>query len=332
MQLNLKKLNTSRNLLAFSAGVDSTALFFLLLENKIEFDIAIVNYNQREQSKKEVLYAKELAKKYNKKIFLKELEYEEISNFEKVARDIRYSFFENIIKEFSYETLITAHQLNDKLEWFFMQLSKGAGVFELLGLQEYQKREFYTISRPLLNISKEELESYLIENQIKYFIDNTNFDEKYKRNYFRHNFSDKFLQNFKQGVLRSFEYMQNDLDSLNIQLEPIYQKEQLFIFKNLKDKNLNIKVIDKCLKRVGILISKAQRDEILKQQQSVISNKFAICIQEKTIWICPYIKDTMSKKFKEECRVFKIPKLLRSYLFSKGIMPKEILKDLAIYF
>ncbi len=318
--------------MAFSAGVDSTALFFLLLENNIEFDIAIVNYNLRQQAKEEVLYAKELAKKYNKKIFLKELEYKDISNFEKAARDIRYSFFEKIIKEYSYETLITAHQLNDKLEWFFMQLSKGAGVFELLGLQEYQKREFYAISRPMLNISKEELESYLIKNKIKYFIDKSNFDEKYRRNYFRHNFSDKFLEEFKEGVLKSFEYMQNDLDSLNIDLEPIYQKEQLFIFKNLKDKNLNIKVIDKCLKKVGILLSKAQRDEVLKQQHSVISNKFTICIEEKVIWICPYIKETMSKKFKEECRVLKIPKLLRGYLFFKEIKPKEVIKEVSIYF
>ncbi len=332
MQLNIKNLSTSKNLLAFSAGVDSTALFFLLLENNIEFDIAIINYNQREQAKEEVLYAKELAKKYNKKIFLKELVYEKINNFEKVARDIRYAFFEEIIKKYAYDTLITAHQLNDKLEWFLMQLSKGAGVFELLGLQEYQKRDFYIIYRPMINISKEELEEYLITNKIKYFIDKSNFDEKYKRNYFRHNFSDKFLQNFKQGVLKSFQYMQHDLDSLNINLEPIYHKEKLFIFKNLQDNNLNIKVIDKCLKKLGILISKAQRDEILKQQQSVISNKFAICIEKKAIWVVPYKKESMSKKFKEECRVFKIPKLSRSYLFYKEIKPEDIIKQISIYF
>ena len=64
-QNSLKVLKNKKNLLAFSGGVDSTALFFLLQDQKIVFDIAIVNYNLREKAKEEVLYAKELAKKYN---------------------------------------------------------------------------------------------------------------------------------------------------------------------------------------------------------------------------------------------------------------------------
>ena len=55
-------INTKKNLLAFSAGVDSSALFFILLEKDIEFDIAIVDYNLRIQSKDEIQYAKQLAK------------------------------------------------------------------------------------------------------------------------------------------------------------------------------------------------------------------------------------------------------------------------------
>ena len=64
---SLEKLLNSKNLLAFSAGVDSTALFFILLQNNINFDIAIVNYNIRKQSKEEVEYAQELAHKHNLK-------------------------------------------------------------------------------------------------------------------------------------------------------------------------------------------------------------------------------------------------------------------------
>lgn len=83
MNLNFNEINTKRNLLAFSAGIDSSALFFLLLEKNIPFDIAIVNYNVREQSKDEVEYAKQLANKYNKKIYIKDVKLENISNFEK---------------------------------------------------------------------------------------------------------------------------------------------------------------------------------------------------------------------------------------------------------
>ena len=82
MNLNFSAIKESKNLLAFSAGVDSTALFFLLLEQNIPFDIAIVNYNVRVQSKEELAYAKELATKYNKQIFIKEVTLENLSNFE----------------------------------------------------------------------------------------------------------------------------------------------------------------------------------------------------------------------------------------------------------
>ena len=67
---SLEKLQGKKNLLAFSAGVDSTALFFILLQNNINFDIAIVNYNTREQSQEELAYAKELASTYNLKCHL----------------------------------------------------------------------------------------------------------------------------------------------------------------------------------------------------------------------------------------------------------------------
>lgn len=175
-------------------------LFFILLENNIPFDIAIVNYNVREQSKDEVKYAKDLAKKYDKQIFVKNLELKELSNFEKKARDIRYNFFEEIIQKNSYEALITAHQLNDKLEWFLMQLSQGAGLIELIGLNKISQKNNYTIYRPLLDYTKKDLQAYLDNENIKYFIDESNFDEKYRRNYFRKNFSNSFLEKFQDGV------------------------------------------------------------------------------------------------------------------------------------
>ena len=320
MTPQITKINTRKNLLAFSAGVDSSALFFILLEKNIPFDIAIVNYNQRNQSKEEVKYAKELALKYDKNIYIKEVELDTQSNFEKHARDIRYTFFENIIEQNSYQTLITAHQLNDKLEWFLMQFSKGAGIVELLSFEESIKKEAYRVCKPLINISRETLEEYLKHNKIKYFVDKSNFDEKYKRNYFRKNFSNKFIQEFEDGVKRSFEYLQNDLDSLNINTKPIYKNKELEVFKINNDDNINIRVIDKSIKERGFLLSKLQRDEILKQKESVISHKIAINLTNENIFISPYIKETMPKEFKEKCRINKLPKNIRPYIFKEKIL------------
>ena len=325
MNLDFSVIKNQKNLLAFSAGIDSSALFFLLLEQNIPFDIAIVDYNQRKQSKEEVSYAKELAIKYSKNIYLKDITLDANSNFEKNARDIRYAFFEEIINEYSYENLITAHQLNDKLEWFMMQITKGAGLVELIGFNVFEHKENYKIYKPLLQITKEELQNYLKQNDLKYFIDNSNFDEKYKRNFFRHNFSDKLLEEFKEGIKKSFDYLQKDLNSLNIQDSPKKKIKELEIFVNQKDDNLNIRTIDLSLKRRGILLTNAQRNEILKQKEITISNKINISMNENNIWITPMLNITMDKKFKELCRVNKIPKNIRAYIFSENIDLKELM-------
>ena len=325
MNLDFSAIKNQKNLLAFSAGVDSVALFFLLLEQNISFDIAIVDYNLRAQSKDEISYAEELALKYNKSIFIQDITLKNNSNFEKTARDIRYKFFEEIILEDSYEILITAHQLNDKLEWFLMQLSKGAGLVELIGFNEFEQKNNYKIYKPLLNITKDELENYLKMNNHKYFIDESNFDEKYKRNFFRHNFSNLFLQNFSSGVKKSFEYLQNDLNSLNIQNKPIKKIEELEIFLNQKDDNLNIRTIDLSLKKRGVLLSSAQRNEILKQKEITISHKINISILENYIWIAPNCSETIDKKSKEKYRTNKIPKNIRTYIFCKNIDLKMLM-------
>jgi tRNA(Ile)-lysidine synthase len=310
----LQQLLNSKNLLAFSGGIDSTALFFILLAQNIKFDIAIVDYGLRDQSKKEVAYAKKLCKLYNKQCFLKEFP-KDTKFSEKIARDFRYKFFEEIITNYKYQNLLTGHQLNDKFEWFLMQMSKGAGVSELIGLEEKENRVGYTLVRPLLNHTKDELQEYLDDKQIKYFIDQSNFDNKYKRNEFRHNYSDKFLKQYSSGVKRSFEYLAKDKNSL-FKTNLFNELEELKIFNFIGDDNIAIRIIDKELKLRGILISKATRDEILIQREIIISNKIAIAITQDKIWIAPKCDITMSKDFKERCRIKKIPKNMRSYLFT----------------
>lgn len=302
----------SANLLAFSGGVDSTALFFKLLEKDIKFDIAIVDYGQRKQSNDEVLYAQKLCKIYNKKCFFKKFP-SDLKFSEKMARDFRYEFFETIIKKEKYNVLFTAHQLNDKFEWFLMQFGRGAGFVELNGIQAEENRRFYTLKRPLLKYKKSELKEYLDKKNIQYFIDQSNFDSKYKRNHIRASYSDKFVEEFGIGVKRSFEYLQTDIDSLFSNITT-YSKEQLTIFSNCDDDNISIRLIDRELKRRNLLISSALRGEILSQREIIVSDKIAISITSSQIWIAPKCCNIMDKKFKEKCRINKIPKNMRSYI------------------
>lgn len=301
----------SNNLLAFSAGVDSTALFFRLMENNISFDMAIVNYHTRETSNEEVEYAKELARKYNKKIYIKDCYLEKFS--EKSARECRYRFFEEIIKNHGYDTLITAHQLNDRFEWLLMQLGKGAGLKEIIAMGEWEEREGYKIYRPFYNVSRKEIVAFLNEKGIKYFIDRSNFDKKYKRNFIRDEFANKFIDLYAEGVKKSFEYLENDL---NLLFQKNWEKkEKLYRFQKTSPE-IDIKKTDLILKELGVIMSKAQRDEVIKTGFScVIQGKIAIDSNEKHIYIAPYIKTAMDKEFKEKMRKEKIPPKVRGYIY-----------------
>jgi tRNA(Ile)-lysidine synthase len=221
LTLDVSHLKRKKNLLAFSSGVDSSALFFLLLENNIPFDIALINYGTRENSDKEEAHAQALADKYH--LTCHTIEAPKFTvHFEKNARDFRYHFFEELIKEHHYDTLLTAHQLNDQLEWLLMRLTKGAGTSELIGLEPISQRSGYKLIRPLLEQSKEELLNYLQSNDHPYFVDESNSDEKYERNKFRKQFADPLMAKYKEGIKRSFDYLRNDKKRLEKDFEVVY--------------------------------------------------------------------------------------------------------------
>jgi tRNA(Ile)-lysidine synthase len=312
-----------KNLLAFSAGIDSSALFFLLIENNIKFDIAIVDYGVREESKKEVAHAKALAKKH--KLFCHTIQAPKFdTHFESKARKFRYGFFESLIQIEGYDNLLTAHQLNDQLEWFLMRLTKGAGTSELLGLEPVSKRDNYTLLRPLLEYSKDELLEYLKENNYPYFVDKSNRDEKYERNKFRKQFADPLMAEYKEGIKRSFKYLRKDKNDLEKGFETVYSQKKLRVIK-LHTLAAKMKAADLTLKELGYLLSASQRKEIEKEEHLVIGGKWAVELQDDLLYIAPYLTTDMPKKFKERCRVLKIPSKIRAYCFKENINIQNIL-------
>ncbi len=310
-------LTDKKILLAFSGGIDSSALFFLLLENGIKCDLAIVDYALREQSKDEVNYAKELASVYGVKCFAATAPKFD-SHFEQNARNFRYEFFEDIISKEGYEVLLTAHQLNDNLEWFLMRLSKGAGVSELIGLKEVTKKKNYLLIRPMLGFSKDELLEYLKTNNHKYFIDETNSDERYERNYFRANFSDKLIQNYKNGIKKSFEYLKSDALLLEDKYEIVFEQKELKVAR-LNDVDYISKASDLILKELGYLLSSKQRLEIQENKNVVIGGEWAIGFLGDMLFVAPYKKTVLPKEFKELCRIKHIPPLIRGYIYDENI-------------
>ena len=312
----LHKLKSGRNLLAFSHGVDSTALFYLLDEAGVKFDLAIVDYNVRAQSKDEVASARRLALKFNKQIYIKSVRLG-ASNFEHEARAARYEFFGQICREQGYENLILAHQFDDKFEWFLMQLGRGAGLSELLGMQELEPREDYVIARPLLGVQKCELERFLRERNLKYFTDETNLTDRFKRGFIRAKFSEPFLNEYFGGVKKSFEFLA--ADALNLAPEIFNPAAKIYLVKRGANE---LRGIDQACKRLGLVLSSAQRNECVRCLENgadcVLGGKVAVGAGKKFILATPYIKAAMDKKFKEACRRLAVPPINRGFLFASG--------------
>ena len=312
----LCKLKSGRNLLAFSHGVDSTALFYLLDEAGVKFDLAIVDYNVRAQSKDEIASARDLAAKFNKQIYVKSVQLGE-SNFEHEARAARYDFFAEICRERGYENLILAHQFDDKFEWFLMQLGRGAGLSELLGMQELETREDYMIARPLLGVRKCELERFLRERNLRYFTDETNLTPRFKRGFIRAKFSEPFLNEYFGGVKKSFEFLA--ADALNLAPEISNPAPKIYLVKRGANE---IRGVGLTCKRLGLVLSSAQRSECARCIENgascVLGGKVAVGAGAKIILVTPYIKAAMEKKFKEACRRLAIPPINRGFLFAQG--------------
>ena len=313
---NKDLLQGGKNLLAFSGGIDSSALLFLLLENSIAFDIAIVDYALREESKEEVAFAQKLAQEHNFLCHLLTAPKIE-KNFEANARNIRYEFFESLIQKYSYTNLLTAHHLGDRFEWMLMQFCKGAGCYELSGMQTKEKREGYMLLRPLLHLDKSELLAYLHTNKLPYFVDQSNSDQKYKRNEFRHNYALPLLQKYRSGIQKSFEYLDNDVKEIYKETE-VSKYNHFAYFKPSHSRRNDIIAIDKYLKSKSHIITAQERKLLASQKCTVVGRKYVVEIREDFIFIAPFItlkeSQKMSKAFKEKMRKLKIEPKLRGYL------------------
>ena len=282
----------------------------------MKFDLAIVDYNVRTQSKDEIASAQDLAAKFNKQIYVKSVHLG-ASNFEHEARAARYEFFAEICREQGYENLILAHQFDDKFEWFLMQLGRGAGLSELLGMQELEPRDDYVIARPLLGVRKCELERFLHERNLKYFTDETNLTSRFKRGFVRAKFSEPFLNEYFSGVKKSFEFLAADALSLTPEISNPAAKIYL-VKRGLGE----LRGVDPACKRLGLVLSSAQRNECARCLENgtgcVLGGKVAVGAGENFILVTPYIKAAMDKKIKEACRTLKIPPINRGFLFAAG--------------
>ncbi|MHC3993784.1 tRNA lysidine(34) synthetase TilS [Thiomicrolovo sp. ZZH C-3] len=309
----LDHLKAGKNLLAFSAGIDSTALFYLLLQENIPFDIAHVNYHTREQSNAEAAHALALAKQYGKACYLHNADTIR-ENFEAEARRIRYDFFDALITQHGYTVLLTAHQLDDRLEWLLMQLCKGAGLPELLGMAPVTQRKGYQLVRPLLDVTKNDLRSWLDTHGYRYFEDSTNSDPRHMRNRFREQHASPLLEQYSTGIRNTLDFLGRDAAALPPLPVPAIDNE-ILMFAGRQDRATLMRAVDRWLKRQGYLLRQGEKERMLNEDELVLGRRYALSITPRCTLVTPLAEASMPKTFRETCRLLGIGPAVRPYLY-----------------
>ena len=223
-------------ILAVSGGPDSVCLLDILskLQKKYALNLIVahVNYGLRgRDSKLDEKFVRGLAEKYGLKILILKPKIKKTSENE--LRDIRYDFFEKLRTEKKYEVIAVAHNADDQVETYLMRLIRGAG---LKGLSAMRYKSGHVI-RPLLEIKRQEIETYLKKNKLPWRTDKTNLGTAYLRNKIRHRLIPYLEKNFnpriKDTILSEVKSIAEDLDFLDQQAKKAYRNPE----------NLNVKKI-----------------------------------------------------------------------------------------
>jgi len=259
----IAKYKGSKMAVAVSGGVDSMCLLYWLHEIKADVICLHVNHKLRPEADTETEYVKEICEKLDIpcKIFYWDDE-KPSTGLEAAAREARYKMMTDYCHENNIEYLLTAHQSDDQIETFLMNLSRGSGLYGLAAMMPESNRNGIKILRPLLNVSRDEIKKYCDNNNIRYFVDSMNSDEHYTRVKIRKNrhllnddlgISDARILLAIQNLSRTREWMDKYID---MRIEMVIRSwGALFVASFLFDEAEEIR-----LKFLGTLIQKIGGD------------------------------------------------------------------------
>ena len=255
---------------AISGGPDSMYLLDVLIELKYNIVVAHVHHNLRIESDEEAIKLEEFCK--NNNLIFEMMKIEEYPNnkfSEEAARKIRYDFFDRIIKKYNADILFTAHHGDDQIETILMRLTRGSNLKGYAGIESISERNGYKIVRPLINLTKEEIISYLDNKGIWYAIDKSNADLKYTRNRYRKNILPELKCENK-----NVHYKFNEFSERLLLADKYIKKQAMIHYKELVDGNdINILEFNKLDRIIKIYILEEYLRRIYKECLSFINNK-----------------------------------------------------------
>lgn len=243
-------------IVGFSGGADSCTLFYTLLALKKKLDIKIyachINHMLRgAEADRDENFVTELCRQYDIELYKLRINVREEAvkrkmGTEQCGREIRYEFFQQTAEKL-HAKIATAHTASDNAETVLFHLARGCGTRGLCGIPPVREN----IIRPLIEVTREEIENYCEQNKIEYITDSTNSERNYTRNKIRLDVIPVFKEmnlHFENHIFRMSETLRNNVscisalaqDALNLaRTENGYQNKILL--------NLSDTVLSECI-------------------------------------------------------------------------------------
>lgn len=212
-----------------SGGVDSMSLLSFLNEHKHQLDIDVVaihiNHGIREESEAEARFVLQKCRELGVRVYKFSIDAPKIAkekriSIETAAREGRYGVFEALVKKDIVDKIALAHHQSDQAETILMHIFRGCGVAGARGMEPVRDKIYI---RPMLPVSKEEINLYASTHNLEFVEDASNHDISYSRNYVRNVIMKDILKkwpnaieainNFATAVSEDDEYIKSNLDT-----------------------------------------------------------------------------------------------------------------------
>ena len=193
-------------LVAVSGGPDSISLLNILHELGYNICTAHINHGIRENADNDERFVKEFCEIRNIPCFIKKVKLKEIKSdmtTEELGRKIRYEFFDEIMKQENCTKIATAHNANDNAETVLMNMIRGTGLSGLKGIDISRDK----IIRPLLEITRAEIEEYCEKENLNPCHDESNDETIYTRNKVRLELIPYIEKNINSNIVNNINRM-----------------------------------------------------------------------------------------------------------------------------
>ncbi len=241
-------------LIALSGGADSVALLLMLKEAGYKVHAAHCNFHLRgKESDRDEQFCVELCLELGVELHRAHFDTREYAELHKVsiemaARELRYNWFSRLCKDLGAAGVCVAHHRDDSVETVLLNLVRGTGLRGLTGIkprseqvmpcgQSLQEQEKLVVLRPLLCVSRAEIEAFLAERGQKYVTDSTNLEADVQRNKIRLQVL-PLLQELNPSVMENIQRTAENLSGAQAVLETVlfglHNRNEL-ILKEYKD-------------------------------------------------------------------------------------------------